>query len=246
MDTGRIQELLEPFLSSSEIPCHSGSRPRPGEARPERSRREAATLSVTQLHYISTYIDILLRWNARVNLTAIRNEEEIVTRHFGESIFAARYLFPNPVAEDAPSAGLERSAIRLADVGSGAGFPGLPIKLWAPDISLTLIESNGKKVAFLREVARALTLMNINIQNTRAEDLTETFDVVTIRAVERLVTILPTAARLMAPDSRLALLVSSSQQEQMRGALAHLAWEDPVAIPESASRLLLVGHIGPR
>src|SRR5208282_2318861 len=126
-------------------------------------------LSATQLQNISTYIDILLRWNARINLTAIRNQEEIVTRHFGESLFAASHLFPKiyPVTSvssvvkdvdvDLDVAEARSPKARLADLGSGAGFPGIPIKLWSPNISLTLIESNHKKATFLRELSRTLT-----------------------------------------------------------------------------------------
>src|SRR6202043_4209667 len=85
MDDARIAELLIPFLSDSpRLRGHEGSA----------SASNAAVLSPTQLRHISTYIDLLLRWNARINLTAVREPEEIVTRHFGESIFAARHLFP--------------------------------------------------------------------------------------------------------------------------------------------------------
>src|SRR5580692_8861387 len=143
MEPDRIAELLQPFLAPSTLsfePCHSEAR----------SAVESAVLCPAQLRNISTYIDILLRWNARINLTAIRDEEQIVTRHFGESLFAARHLFakPSSVVKDFDSANDQRPAtngIRIADVGSGAGFPGIPIKLWAPSISLTLIESNHKK-----------------------------------------------------------------------------------------------------
>src|SRR5271157_6453642 len=127
MHPARIAELLQPFLQQAN------------DQRP--------TANDALYNHISTYIDILLRWNARINLTAIRDEEEIVTRHFGESLFAARHLFPNTphVGTAALGCPAERSsAIRVADLGSGAGFPGLPIKLWAPEISLTLIESNQK------------------------------------------------------------------------------------------------------
>ena len=89
MDTAHIAQLLKPFLRmpGTASSCHSEPGQRPGE--------EPAVLSPAQLQSISTYIDILLRWNARINLTAIRNPEEIVTRHFGESLFAARHLFPS-------------------------------------------------------------------------------------------------------------------------------------------------------
>jgi 16S rRNA (guanine527-N7)-methyltransferase len=242
MHPARIAGLLQPFLSAS---CHS-----------ERSE-EPAVLSTTQLQNISTYVDILLHWNARINLTAIRNEEEIVTRHFGESLFAARHLFPPyPVSSSVSSVPpvvrdfdveVAVAGTRLADLGSGAGFPGVPMKIWAPNIALTLIEANQKKATFLRELARALTLTNINIQNARAETLPpSTFDVVTLRAVERLPKVLPVAVTLLAPNGRLALLISSSQLESTRSTLPNLTWGLPIPIPNSQSRTLLVGQAEPR
>jgi 16S rRNA (guanine527-N7)-methyltransferase len=251
MHPTRIAELLHPFLSPTLNPCHSEPGQRPGE--------EPAVLSASQLQSISTYIDILQHWNSRINLTAIRNEEEIVTRHFGESLFAASHLFPlYPVSSSVPSVVKDvdvdsdvdiaeaRSPIveaRLADLGSGAGFPGIPIKLWAPQIALTLIESNHKKATFLREVTRALTLMNVDIQNTRAESIpTSTFDVVTLRAVERFPDALPVAAALLAPAGRLALLISSSQLDIARSTLPTFSWDAPTPIPASQSRLLLIGQ----
>lgn len=258
MDLARIAELLEPFLGP------------PNEQR----------LTPDDLQYISTYIDILQRWNTRINLTAIRTEDEIVTRHFGESFFAARHLFPradshvgaaalggppgqSPAAlargADVPHnrgrATLEgprqasqqevgASAPAVADVGSGAGFPGIPLKLWAPQIHLTLIESNHKKSTFLREVTRALILMDINIQTARAETLAATmkekFDVVTLRAVERFESILPVAASLLAPAGRLALLVGSAQLPQTHTA-SSITWSAPTPIPQSQSKVLLIG-----
>src|SRR5271165_5244720 len=225
MHPARIAELLEPFLGSAttQNPCHSEPGQRPGE--------EPAALSPSQLQSISTYIDILLRWNARINLTAIRDPEEIVARHFGESLFAARHLFPGGRAAlqgcvtGAGGLGALAPVGSVADLGSGAGFPGIPIKLWAPDISLTLIESNQKKATFLREIARALTLTDINIQTARAETLPpHTFDTVTLRAVERLPEVLPVAATLLAPSGRLALLIASSQLEATRSTLPNLIW----------------------
>ena len=240
MHPARIAELLQPFLH---------------EANDQR-------LTTNDKFYqdISTYIDMLQHWNARINLTAIRNEEEIVTRHFGESLFAASHLFPEvyplyPVPSvvkdfdfDFDSANDQRRTTndRVADLGSGAGFPGIPIKLWAPNIALTLIESNQKKATFLREVARALTLTDINIQNARAQTLPpSTFDVVTLRAVERMAKALPVAANLLAPSGLLALLIASSQLETTRSALPNLAWQPPIPIPQSKSRLLLLGRQEP-
>lgn len=214
MESARIAELLEPYLGAPA----------------------ARRLPPAACDHISTYIDLLRRWNARVNLTAIRNEEEIVTRHFGESLYAARHLFPL-----CPSVSPVVKAFEVADVGSGAGFPGLPIKLWAPEISLTLIESNHKKATFLKEVARALTLTDINIQTTRAESVAPgSFDVVTLRAVERFETILPVAANLVSPNGRLALLIGSAQLPAARTILSTWNWQEPQSIPNSQSRILVL------
>jgi len=215
MDTVRITELLEPYV---------------GVANGQR-------LTTNDLQSISIYIDLLNRWNSRTNLTAIRNEEEIVTRHFGESLFAARQLFP--LCSSVPTV---VKGVEVADIGSGAGFPGVPIKLWAPEISLTLIESNHKKATFLREVARALTLTDINIINVRAEALAgETFDVVTLRAVERFDATLSIAARLVAPGGRLTLLIGSAQYGSAQAVLPTFTWQDPVPIPRSESRIVALG-----
>jgi 16S rRNA (guanine527-N7)-methyltransferase len=239
MRPARISDLLQPFLSPTTNHCHSESGQRAGQ--------EPAVLSAAQLQSISTYIDILQHWNARISLTAIRDEEEIVTRHFGESLFAARHLFqPYPVSSSVPpvAKGFDPANGRVADLGSGAGFPGIPIKLWAPSISLTLIESNQKKATFLRELSRALTLTDVNIQNARAETLPpSTFDLVTLRAVERFAQALPTAAKLLSPNRRLALLIASSQLSTARSTLPQLSFGAPIPIPESRTRVLLIGRL---
>jgi 16S rRNA (guanine527-N7)-methyltransferase len=177
-----------------------------------------------------------LRWNARINLTAIRQPEEIVTRHFGESLFAARHLFP------AKQGRRERPrSCSVIDVGSGAGFPGLPIKVWATDIHLTLIESNQKKATFLREVARGLTLTDINIFSGRAEDFPDpAAEVVTLRAVERFNAVLPVAASLVAPGGRLALLISQAQLTSAHELALSFTWKPAIPIPLSATRILAI------
>lgn len=222
MDPARIAELLRPFLLEPSA----------------NDQRLAANDAL--YHHISTYINILLRWNARINLTAIRDPEEIVTRHFGESLFAARHLFP-----ELPSVSSVSSVVKylttVADLGSGAGFPGVPLKLWAPRIALTLIESNHKKSTFLHEVARALTLTDINIQTARAETLNQTFDVVTLRAVEHFAAILPTAATRVAPSGRLALLISTNQLDQAHSTPTPFSWQSPIPVPQSRSRILVIG-----
>ncbi len=226
MDEARIAELLEPFLSNGRDSQPHGSM----AARPRR-----AALSPDQLRTISMYIDLLLRWNARVNLTAIRGKEEIVTRHFGESIFAAKQLFPQPEGGAAATA-------NVIDIGSGAGFPGLPIKIWAPSIHLTLIESNQKKATFLREVVRGLKLEHVEVFAGRAEALHAAMsDVVIFRAVEKFESILRLAAGLVGSGGRLAILIGRPQLNRVYELLDGFKWEEPAAFPLSTSRSILIG-----
>ena len=201
MDTARIEGLLRPFVTG---------------------------LSAAQLNNISTYIDILLRWNERINLTAVRVPDEIVTRHWGESLFVAQHLL----------AGGE--ALAVADIGSGAGFPGLALALYAPAARVTLIEAQQRKATFLKEAARALRLTNVDIFSGRAEDYPEQSDLVTLRAVEKLAGVLPVAAEPVRSRGRLALLLGEAQLAAARK-LSGFAWADPIAIPQSRARVLLVG-----
>jgi len=208
MDHVRIAALLEPFLE--------------------------APLSGLQLEQISTYIDLLLRWNARINLTAIRDAEQIVPRHFGESLFLARHLFP--LTTD------HRPLTTVLDLGSGAGFPALPIKIWEPSIHLTMVEANHKKTAFLREAVRALKLTNVDVIAARAESVQPgtSPDVVTFRAVEKFDQILQTASRFLGPTSRIALLISDPQQPTLQ-TLSNLTWH-LTHIPGSQIGTLAIGR----
>jgi 16S rRNA (guanine527-N7)-methyltransferase len=215
LETARIAELLAPYLSPA------GTAPSPN-----------STLTSEQLHNISIYIDILLRWNSRINLTAIREPEEIVRRHFGESLFAAHHLFPD-VEEQPP--------LKIIDVGSGAGFPGLPIKLWFRNANVTLIEANNKKATFLREVIRNITLMNIDVFARRAEDYQGVpGNLVSLRAVEKFETVLPTAANMVASNGRLAILIGESQYQIAKDLEPSLHWQDAIKIPGSLNRILAV------
>lgn len=209
MDVDQIAELLQPFL---------------GEAR----------LSSDQLHQLSAYLNLLLKWNAKINLTAIRDPAEIVMRHFGESLFAARQLLPDPSA-------VNSSAI---DLGSGAGFPGLPLKIWAPDLRLTLIESSQKKATFLREAARTLALSGVEVLQKRAEDADVRADLVTLRAVERFEDVLPAAKRLVEREGVLALLIGEAQIQIARTVLAEVNWNEALPVPLSQNRVLFVGRVG--
>jgi 16S rRNA (guanine527-N7)-methyltransferase len=203
----RIAELLVPFLGP-------------------------APLADSELSSIRTYIDLLLKWNAKLNLTAIRDPEEIVTRHFGESLFAARKLFPT-----------RDSHVSVSDIGSGAGFPGLPLKLWSPNVDLALVESNHRKATFLREVIRALDMKSAKVLIERAESLSLRADLVTFRAVERFERILPIAFGLVKPEGRIALLIGEAQVEVAQAALRTVTWDEPLPIPQTRSGRLLIGEV---
>ncbi len=185
-------------------------------------------LSAEQLRLLQLYLDLLLKWNAKINLTAIRNPDEIVRRHFGESLFAGEQL----------NVGGAKS---LLDLGSGAGFPGLPIKILAPQLEVMLIESQGKKVVFLREVIRSLKLENATVFAGRAEESQLKVEIVTLRAVEKFESALAVAAKLVAGEGRLALLIGTNQAEVARKSVPQFTWEPPIPIPESRERVLLVG-----
>jgi 16S rRNA (guanine527-N7)-methyltransferase len=147
---------------------------------------------------LSAYLDLLLKWNARTNLTAIRDPEEIIRRHFGESLFAARHI--------------PAETKTLLDFGSGAGFPGLPAALLHPEIQVTLAESQNKKSTFLRESVRTLALQNVVVWPSRVESMPSSrrFDVVTLRAVDDMATALPAARARIAPEGHLVILTTVS------------------------------------
>jgi 16S rRNA (guanine527-N7)-methyltransferase len=214
MDAADIARLLAPFLPA----------PPP----------------VTLVARLQTYLDLLLRWNQRLNLTAVRDPEHIVTRHFGESLFAASHWLATDEPQNAT----------VIDVGSGAGFPGIPLKLYAPSVSTTLIEAHGKKATFLREVIRTLGLPGIRVLNQRAELVSAKSDsptsatpahLVTLRAVEQFDTVLPIAFGLVAPGGRLGLLVGSAQVRRAAELLPDVEWSTPVAVPNSNARVVLTG-----
>jgi 16S rRNA (guanine527-N7)-methyltransferase len=165
---------------------------------------------------LSTYLDLLLKWNARTNLTAIRDPEEIVRRHFGESLFAARHVPPETRT--------------LLDFGSGAGFPGLPIQLLRPELTVTLAESQNKKATFLREVVRTLGLKT-EVWAARVEEMPPErhFEVVAMRAVDNMDAALAAAKSRITPGGQLAVL-TTAQQAPGSGKL--------VPIPHSESGVL--------
>ena len=160
-----IAELLEPYLVGAQRVGEGGMAPGAG-----------CTQSALQDLYprLRVYLELLLRWNERTNLTGIRSSREIIQRHFGESLFAGLQLSSRLV-----------DGAALLDFGSGAGFPGLPIQMLLPGVRVTLGESQGKKAAFLREAVRALELKSA-VWSRRVEEMPgeALFAAVTMRAVD--------------------------------------------------------------
>jgi 16S rRNA (guanine527-N7)-methyltransferase len=173
----------------------------------------------TLLPQLSTYLDLLLKWNARTNLTAIRDPEEIVRRHFGESLFAARHLDPNTPT--------------LLDFGSGAGFPGLPVALLRPDIQVTLAESQNKKATFLREVVRTLNLPT-EVWPDRVEAMppARQFHTVALRAVDNM----PAAIAAAAPRAAHLLITLAGSLPLLP---PEFSPESGIPMPNSTTSILL-------
>jgi len=173
------------------------------------------------------YHKVLMRWNQRINLTAIRSEDEILRRHFVESIAAARAL-PIGIAT-------------LLDFGSGAGFPGLPIAICRPQIAVVLAESQMKKAAFLREAVRTLSLP-VEIFSGRAETIVRKFDCVILRAVDRMAESVQAAASLVSTGGWLALLTTLPMTESLKSAAGTgFSWNQPAPLPATDARVLLLG-----
>lgn len=130
-----------------------------------------------QLNQFYKYMNLLLEWNEKINLTAITDPNEVILKHFIDSLTINKYIKENST---------------LADVGTGAGFPGIPLKILRPDLKITLVDSLNKRINFLNEVINKLNLVNIETVHSRIEDFgkdkkyRESFDFVTARAVANL------------------------------------------------------------
>jgi 16S rRNA (guanine527-N7)-methyltransferase len=186
-------------------------------------------LEQSQVFSIQKYMKVLLHWNEKLNLTAIRDPLEILHRHFCESMFGAVAL---PIHGG-----------RLADIGSGAGFPGIPMKILRPELNLFLVESNIKRGTFLAEVLRELELVNARVLINRYEDLSEDLaplDYVCSRAVGEFDRLLHWAASDRLSAGRVVLWIGGRDLEEVRKT-PYWEWQDPIAVPQSLRRYLLVG-----
>jgi 16S rRNA (guanine527-N7)-methyltransferase len=187
-----------------------------------------ASLSEEATARFEAYLALILHWNARTNLTAIRDAEGIVRRHFVESITCAQ-LLPDRIGN-------------LLDFGSGAGFPGIPIAICRPEIRVTLAESQNKKAAFLQEAARTLNLP-LRVFAGRAEEMNEQFDCVAMRAVDRMGAAVCAAVGLVGRSGWLAIMSTIAERPAIEGVgRGEFAWSRPVGLPGSDQRVLLLGR----
>ena len=225
-----------------------------------------AELNREQLSAFSLYLNELLRWNLRANLTAITAPDEIQTKHFLDSL-TCLLAFPGAErpAGGVPSGGLiERlhrgAGLSCIDVGTGAGFPGLPLKICLPEMRVTLVDSVGKKTNFLSHVVSLMKLEGVRVVNARAEDLAhqpeerERYDIVVTRALSRLsvlaelcIPFCKIGGRLIAPkrgDLAAEIAEASFAVEKMGGELREII---PIRLSllESDRCLVVIDKISP-
>jgi 16S rRNA (guanine527-N7)-methyltransferase len=179
---------------------------------------------------LAVYLALLLRWNARMNLTAIREPGQMVRRHFAESLLVAR---------EVPA-----TAATMLDFGSGAGIPGIPVALARPELSVTLAESQSKKASFLREAVRALAI-KADVWAQRVEQMPQSrrFDVVAMRAVDKMDQAMPAAAARVSPGGSWMILTSLAAEEQVRSVAGGVAWQS-LPLPNLSSGVLLAARLG--
>jgi 16S rRNA (guanine527-N7)-methyltransferase len=193
----------------------------------------AVHLSADQVSQVREYICMLLKWNKLISLTAILDPAEIVTRHFGESMYLPSIL---PVENG-----------RLADVGSGAGFPGLAIKILCPALQVILIESNKKKCAFLAEVVTALGLSGVEIIPMRFEEIRcdpGFANFVTARALGGFPDLLRWSRNSLSDRGHIVLWVGSDDSTKISNTAGWI-WQPAIRIPESQRRFILIGRPRP-
>jgi 16S rRNA (guanine527-N7)-methyltransferase len=178
---------------------------------------------------IRSYTSLLLLWNRRISLTSITSPEEIVRTHFAESLLATKAV--------------GKVDGRLADVGTGAGFPGIPLKMYIPALRLSLIEPNVKKCAFLAEVVRALELKDVEIIQKRYEDVRRPeppFDIVTSRALGQFLEFAEWTESVLAPNGRVMVWTGPDGRLELERRKS-LKWLESYAIPRTKHRLIVSG-----
>lgn len=156
---------------------------------------------------LMTLLSELKKWNRAYNLTSLKKDSTIIIRHFLDSLLYLKVL--------------PESAGRVADFGSGAGFPGIPIKIIRPEIEMTLVESSRKKAAFLRHIIRILDITGIKVLQKRTEDIGEDlqkyFDVIVSRATFNIIDFLKTACPYLKQDGVMIMNKGPNYSEELKG-----------------------------
>jgi 16S rRNA (guanine527-N7)-methyltransferase len=198
----------------------------------ERAVEEAGLRKLTPeaAEQFDAYLELLLKWNSKLSLTAIREPERIVRRHFVECIQCAQVVPALPEGST------------LLDFGSGAGFPGIPIAICRPEVRVTLAESQGKKAAFLREAIRTLTL-DVEVFHGRVEELPpgRLFSVVALRAVDKMGGACRAAVKRVAPDGRVLLFATATTEPDLKATLPEIQWQETVPVAGLDEGRLLLG-----
>lgn len=189
-------------------------------------------VSDNALGHLVTYQELLLRWNRRINLTALRTPRRIVRQLFGESLYLTRVLVLRG---------------RLLDVGTGAGFPGLALKMAVPSLDLTLIEANRRKCAFLKEVVRICGLAGVRVVSKRFHEWVVhaggyVADLSTTRAVDVSQSFLGLLAQVTAPDGRAVFYTTETLARRIRSTARGWAWLEQVPIPNTRAHRLLMAR----
>lgn len=170
---------------------------------------QGISLTKKQLEQFETYFQLLVEWNQKMNLTAITEKTEVYLKHFYDSITLAF------------SHSLENSDAHLCDVGAGAGFPSIPLKIVFPDLHVTIVDSLKKRITFLETLADALELENVAFYHDRAETFgqnpafREQFDLVTARAVARLNVLAEFCLPLVKKDGYFCAMKAAKSQEEL-------------------------------
>jgi 16S rRNA (guanine527-N7)-methyltransferase len=160
------------------------------------------------------YVELLERWNAAYNLTAVRDPADMVTRHLIDSLAIVPHV---------------RGAT-LADLGSGAGLPGIPLAIVAPERDILLVDSNGKKARFLREAVRRLGLARVRVAESRVENVEGSFDCITARAFASLAEMLGWGGHLLARDGIWLALKGRFPEDELAAVPADFRVEDVIAL----------------
>jgi len=192
-------------------------------------------LDPLRIHQIATWTDLLIRWNAKINLTTIATPNEVITRHFAESMYLSKFVALRG---------------RSLDVGSGAGFPGLALKITYPCLDVVLLEPVGKKRAFLKEVVRACGFESVEVRGERIEDYCGShpaeFDFAMARALGSFDSTLPPMIKCLRTDGELCLWLTRSEAESLLArspAFSGLvSWSEPIPVPLSRDREIWHGN----